>query len=136
MTSTRSTKEDWLKPGATDLAEAVVEDVPVKGQTVKVRGLAAAYANEAQSKAMTMKTGRGQEQTAVFDTHAMDLVKFVHGCVEPTFTYEEAQQVARTHGPSFQKIVEKIDELSGIDSDAMKDVVARFPDSGNGAKEE
>ena len=39
----RSTKDGWLSgPGA--LAEAEVEDVPVKGQSVRVRALPAAFA--------------------------------------------------------------------------------------------
>jgi hypothetical protein len=49
----RSTKESWLQ-GPGDVQEASVEDVPVKGESVLVRGLPAAYSNRAQSEALEL----------------------------------------------------------------------------------
>ena len=121
-----STKAAWLE-GPSDLAEAVVEDVPVKGQSVKVRGLPAQFSNEAQSKALRMVTGNRGEQTATVDVAEMAVIQFQHGCVEPQFTYAEAKKVAERFGPAFHKVVEKIDELSGVDKEAIEEATTRFP---------
>lgn len=126
-----STKAAWLE-GPSDLAEAVVEDVPVKGKSVKVRGLPAQFSNEAQSKALRMVTGNRGEQTAMVDVAEMAVIQFQHGCVEPEFTYAEAKKVAERFGPAFHKVVEKIDELSGVDKEAIEAESARFQDGVEG----
>lgn len=123
-----STKSAWLD-GPSDLAEAVVEDVPVKGQSVKVRGLPAQFSNEAQSKALKMVTGARGEQTAMVDVAAMAVIQFQHGCVEPEFSEAEARKIAEKYGPAFHKVVEKIDDLSGVDKEAIESESARFQDS-------
>lgn len=123
----RSSKKSWLE-GPGDLKEADVEDVPVKGESVRVRGLPAAFSNQAGSEALKMVTGRRGEQTATVDTARMSILQFAHGCIEPTFTVEEAEQVAKKYGPAFNKVVAKIDELSGVDKDAIEDANARFQD--------
>lgn len=123
--SDRSTKDAWLN-GPSDLATAVVEDVPVKGQNVKVRGLPAQFSNEAQGKALKMITGARGEQSATVDVATMAVIQFAHGCVEPEFTLQEAQQVAEKFGPAFNKIVAKIDELSGVDKEAIEAESEKF----------
>jgi len=120
-----SSKADWLE-GPSDLAEAVVEDVPVKGKSIKVRALPAQFSNEAQSKALKMVTGNRGEQTATVDVAAMAVIQFAHGCVEPSFTVQEAQKIAERFGPAFNRVVEKIDELSGVDKEAIEEQTARF----------
>ena len=126
-----STKSAWLD-GPSDLAEAVVEDVPVKGQSVKVRGLPAAFSNEAQSKALKMVTGARGEQSASVDVAVMAVIQFQHGCVDPSFSEQEARKVAEKYGPAFHKVVEKIDELSGVDKEAIEAESAKFQDSVEG----
>lgn len=113
-----SSKSDWLD-GPSDLAEATVEDVPSKGKSIKVRGLPAQFSNEAQSKALKMITGARGEQSATVDVAVMSVIQFAHGCVEPSFTVQEAEQVAKKFGPAFNKVVAKIDELSGVDKEAI-----------------
>ena len=120
-----STKAAWLE-GPGDLAEGVVEDVPVKGQSVKVRALPAQFSNEAQSKALKMVTGARGEQSATVDVAVMSVLQFAHGCVEPKFTVAEAQQVAEKYGVAFNRVVEKIDELSGVDKEAIEEASATF----------
>lgn len=120
-----STKEAWLT-GPTDLQEAVVEDAPVKGDSIRVRGLPAAFSNQASSEALKMITGARGEQTAMVDTMRMSVLQFAHGCVEPTFTVEEAQKVAERFGLAFNRVVAKIDELSGVDKEAIEEANARF----------
>jgi hypothetical protein len=126
-----STKDAWLE-GPTDLAEAVVEDVPVKGQSVRVRALPAQFSNEAQSKALKMVTGSRGEQTAMVDVAAMAKLQFEHGVIEPKFTAAEVSKIAERYGPAFHKVVEKIDELSGVDKEAIEEASARFQDGVEG----
>jgi hypothetical protein len=123
----RSTKEAWLQ-GPSDLREADVEDVPVPGMSIRVRGLSARYSAEVQSQLKL--TQQGREQVAKIDVPAMELLQLVNGCVDPTFTEDEARQLQERYGPAIKKVVEKIDELSGIDKDAIEKVEQRFPAGG------
>jgi hypothetical protein len=128
----RSTKEGWLT-GPGDLEEAEVSDVPQKGQTVKVRGLPATYSNRAASKAMVATTTPKGDQTYTVNTEVMEILQFAYGCVEPKFTEDEARIVAEKYGPAFKRVVAKIDELSGVDKEAIERAEARFPGGGTGS---
>ena len=121
----RATKKSWLE-GPGDLQEADVEDVPRKGESVRVRGLPAAFSNQAASEALKMVTGPRGEQSATVDSARMSVIQFAHGCIDPEFTLEEAEQIAEKYGPAFNKVVAKIDELSGVDKEAIDDANARF----------
>lgn len=125
----RSNKSAWLE-GPGDLKEADVEDVPVAGQSVRVRGLPAAYSNQASSEALELKT-IGRDQIATVNTARLEVLQFAHGVIDPTFTVEEAQQVAERFGPAFKKVIAKIDELSGVDKEAISEANARFPSGGS-----
>lgn len=126
----RSTKEAWLQ-GSGDLEEADVEDVPVSGQSVRVRALPAAFANDAQSKATELKQV-GLDQIVSVDKTKMEALQFSHGVVEPSFTFDEAMAIAQKYGPAFRKVVDKIDELSAIDKQAIEEANATFPARGEG----
>jgi hypothetical protein len=127
----RSNKDAWLN-GPSDLAEADVHDVPVKGQSVRVRGLPAAYSNQATSEALELITGPRGEQTAHVNTEKLEVLQFAHGVIDPVFTVDEARQVAQKFGPAFRKVVEKIDELSGVDKEAIEKTNAAFQSGGSG----
>jgi len=120
-----STKAAWLE-GPSDLAEGIVEDVPVKGESVKVRALPAQFSNEAQSKALKMVTGARGDQSATVDVAVMSRLQFEHGVIEPKFNAAEVKQIAEKFGPAFHKVVEKIDELSGVDKEAIETESAKF----------
>lgn len=120
----RSSKDAWLS-GKGDLEEADVEDVPVKGQSVRVRALPAAYSNQAQSESLVVKNV-GREQIQTVDVAHLEILQFAHGVIEPEFTIDEAKQVAQTFGPAFRKVIDKIDELSAIDKEAIAEAEARF----------
>src|SRR4051812_48703365 len=104
---TRS-KDAWLT-GPGDLAEAVVEDVPVPGQSVLVRGLSAKYPAEVQSQ--LKMTQEGREQIAKIDVASMERLQFQHGCVDPEFSAVESAAIQERFGAAFRKVVAKIDEL-------------------------
>lgn len=123
----RSTKDAWLT-GPGDLKEEDVDDVPVQGQSVRVRGLSARYSAEVQGQLKLITEGR--EQVAKIDVAAMELLQFVHGVVDPQFNESEARQIQEKFGPAFRKVVAKIDELSGIDKEAIEQTEQRFPVGG------
>jgi hypothetical protein len=123
----RSSKQSWLE-GPGDLREADVEDVPVPGESVRVRALSAAYSAEVQGQLKLVTEGR--EQIAKIDVPTMERLQFAHGVIDPQFTPDEVKQIQQRFGPAFRKVVAKIDELSGIDKDAIEETEARFPAGG------
>lgn len=128
-----SSTESWLS-GEGDLAESTVEDVPVKGESVKIRALSATVANGANSSAVTTTEVRGKQEMRV-DGVKLDIIKFCHGVVEPKFNMEQATLVSGKYGPAFNKVVTAINDLSGISEESIKETEARFPDLGEGASE-
>ena len=120
----RSTKDAWLT-GPGDLREADVEDVPVAGQSVRVRALSARWSAAVQGQMKLVQ--EGTEQVARLDVPTMERLQFVHGVIEPQFSEAEAAQVQETFGPAFRKVIAKIDELSGINKDEIENVETRFP---------
>ena len=62
----------------------------------------------------------------------MEVLQFAHGVIDPVFTLDEARQMQEQTGPMFRKIVNKIDELSGVDKEAIEKTEARFPAGGAG----
>lgn len=127
----RSTKSAWMEGG--DLAEADVEDVPVPGNSVRVRALPAAYSNQAASEALKMTQVAGGDQVSTVDTAKLEVLQFAHGVIDPTFSVEDAEHIAQRYGPAFKKVVAKIDELSGVDKEAIQDANARFQGGGASA---
>lgn len=124
----RSTKDAWLN-GPGDLREDEVEDVPVEGKSVRVRGLAAGYSNQAQSEATELKQV-GRDQIVSINAARLEVLQFAHGVIDPQFTVEEAEAISEKYGPAFRKVIAKIDELSGIDKEAIEQASARFPSGG------
>src|SRR5688572_11712579 len=127
MRMARSSKSSWLE-GPGDLEEADVEDVPVEGESVRVRGLAAAYSNDAATEATEVKAVDGAQFVSV-NKSKMEAIQFAHGVIEPEFTYEEALQIAQKYGPAFRKVVDEIDRLSAVNKEAIENAQARFPSS-------
>ena len=126
----RLSKKDLL--AATDLKTREV-DLPTIGGSVEVQGLSAAYSNQAQSEALeTTFTKRG-DQVARVNTSKLEIIQAQHGLVDPALSsYEEAEQFAKNCGPAFRKVIEAIDELSGLDKEAISEAAATFPSSGEG----
>lgn len=112
--------------GASDLAEREVE-LPSIGGSVKVRALPAAYSNEATSQALKLVTGARGEQIATVDTAKLEILQVLHGLVEPRLgSLQEAEQFAQRCGPAFKAVVSAIDELSGVDKEAIEQASATF----------
>jgi hypothetical protein len=123
----RSSKDAWLQ-GPGDLKEADVEDVPVPGESVRVRALSARYSAEVQGQLRLVQEGR--DQVATIDVAAMERLQFQFGVIDPTFTAAEVAQIQERYGAVFRKVVAEIDRLSGIDKEAIEQTEQRFPDGG------
>lgn len=122
----RAKKEDWLE-GTVDLKEAVLEDTPKKGMTTKVRGLSAGFSSQAQTEATETRTDGAQAWVTV-NKAKLEALELFHGLVEPKLdTVREAEMILERWGPAAVKVIEKIDELSAIDKEAIEQAQARFP---------
>ncbi len=128
----RSTKDAWLAPDAGDLEESEVSDVPVKGESVKIRALSATAANGATSQAITTFEDRGQQKMKV-DSVMLDILRFQAGVIEPQFSVEEAKIVSAKFGAAFNRVVNEIVRVSGLNPEAVAETDARFQGSGVGA---
>jgi hypothetical protein len=126
MKMARSTKDAWLSADAGDLEEAEVQDVPVKGQSVKIRALSATAANAATTSAISTEEVRGQTRMKV-DSVKLDILRFAQGVVEPQFSQAEATIISGKFGKAFNKCIREINRLSGIDEDQVQEIEARFP---------
>ena len=124
----RLTKDALLK--ASDISEKEV-NLPTIGGSVKVQGLSAAYSNQAQSEALEMKTTARGDQIATVNTAKLEIIQAQHGLVDPALSsFAEAEKFAQNCGPAFKKVIEAIDELSGLDKEAITEAKATFPRSG------
>jgi hypothetical protein len=83
---------------------------------------------------VTTTTHRGrQEQVARVNTGKLEELQVLHGLVEPKLnSLEEAHELAVKLGPAWRKIVETIDEISGIDKAAIEKSTATFQPGGEG----
>jgi hypothetical protein len=126
----RSSKDAWLT-GPGDLKEADVDDVPVAGESVRVRALSARYSAEVQGQLKLVQDGR--DQVATIDVAAMERLQFQFGVIDPEFTAKEVAQIQERFGSAFRKVVSEIDRLSGIDKEAIEATEQRFPDGGTDA---
>lgn len=123
----RSTKDSWLNSHG-DIREAEVHDVPIPGESVLVRGLSAKYSADVMSQLRMVQQGESQE--AKLDIAKMERLQFLHGVVDPQFTEPEVEQIQEKFGPAFNKVVERVRELSGIDQEAITETEQRFPVGG------
>lgn len=110
---------------ASDLVERDVE-LPSLNDTVRVRSLPAAYSNQAMHEATQMVTVRG-EQTVRIDVAKLEALQVLHGLVDPKLdSVEEAEALAQKLGPSWRRIVTTIDEISGVDKEAIEKANTMF----------
>jgi hypothetical protein len=124
----RLTKDALL--AASDITTKEV-DLPTIGGSVVVQGLSAAYSNQASSEALEMTTTARGDQIARVNTAKLEIIQAQHGLVDPPLSsFAEAETFAKNCGPAFKKVIEVIDELSGLDKEAIVEAKATFPSSG------
>src|SRR5690554_6426905 len=110
----------------TDLEEKTVYIKAFDGEVV-VKPLSAAYASEAQSKAMEFVTV-GNEQVARINTSTLEVLQVLHGLVEPKLNSQlEAETFMKRWGAGAREVVNAIDEASLIDKEAIAATAQAFP---------
>jgi hypothetical protein len=126
--------------GASDLTEREVE-LPSIGGSVRVRSLPAAYSNQAQSEALELVSLPRGGQTAHINTAKLEALQVLHALVEPKLnSLQDAITFSQRCGPAWRTLVEVIDEISGIDKEAIEKTNATFragaPGESGGAGED
>lgn len=126
------TREELL--AASDIKTREVELPSLNGATVRVRGLPAAYSNEANSEALEAVTvqhkGRPQQSMRV-NVVKLEALKVLHGLVEPKLnSIEDANTLSQQIGEAWHTIVKAIDDLSGLDEESVKRTEAMFQHGG------
>jgi hypothetical protein len=112
--------------GASDLREEEVE-LPSIGGSVRVRSLPAAYSNQAMSEALEVSTDQRGRQTATVNTAKLEALQVLHGLVEPKLnSIEDAYTFAQQTGVAWRLVVNKIDEISGVDKATIEKTNATF----------
>lgn len=118
---------------ASDLVERDVE-LPSLNGTVRVRSLPAAYSNQAMQEATQMVTIKG-EQTVRINVSKLEALQVLHGLIDPKLdSVEEAEALAAKLGPSWRRIVTTIDEISGVDKEAIEKANTLFQPGGPGGE--
>jgi hypothetical protein len=128
----RSTVESWVN-GPGDLKEEEVSDVPVPGESVKVRGLPASFSAKLLSRLKVTQEGR--QDVGEVSTEQVQILQFKEGVIEPRFNEDQVRQIADKYGPAFHKVMARINALSEVDEEAIVDADKRFPVGGNGQAE-
>lgn len=119
---------------ASDLREKEVE-LPSLNASVVVQGLGSAFSSQASSEALEMTAVGGEQKTRV-NTVIMEEIQILHGLKEPKLANrEEARQFLEKNGPAARAVIAAIDELSGVDKEAIEAANARFQGSGHGASD-
>lgn len=115
--------EEILERASSDIIEKILP-VPEWGVAVKVRSFTAA-------QSATIRTvGFQQEGEGVnINWPLMEQTQFKMGVVEPAFSEKEVRQLYMKSGRGFQRVIKWLDENSGLDKEAMKEIKETFPGS-------
>jgi len=117
---------------ASDLVEREVE-LDTIGGSVLVRSLPAAYSNQAMSEALEVATGARGQQTARVNTGKLEMLQVMHGMIDPKLnSLDEVLVFAQKCGAAWRKVVDTIDEISGVNKEAMEQTAATFQPGGPG----
>lgn len=116
--------DDILAAAPKDIKEQDVEDV-FGGLIIRVRGLTAAQAAQVKQESFNMR-GRTPE----VGWAQMERLQFQLGVIEPQFTPEQVLMLHRISGPSFNKVIEVLDEISGIGKESLREAQKEFQDRG------
>lgn len=123
----RLKKDAWNK-SSLKTKEVEVEEL---GGSVLVRELPARFSAEVSSKIELIS--RGRDQIAKVDTAVMERLQFAHGVVDddlsPMFSENEVKEIQEKHGRAFKTVIGVIDEISGIDKEAIEKAEATFPEN-------
>jgi hypothetical protein len=127
VTQSYLTGDEMEHNAAADIVEQDVDDV--FGGRVRVRSLTAHQAAKVQQASFKLG-GRGGQDVQVSVTN-LEVAKFQEGVVIPAdLDHNRVMRLYQNSGPSFQKVLNAIDEISGTGEQADKvrsEAKAAFP---------
>lgn len=115
-------------------AEAALENAPSELEEVDVEGV---FGGRIRIRALTAA------QTAIVKQHTVDTqgrsptitwadmerTQFKFGVIQPAFSAEQVRTLQATSGPSWARVIAKLDEISAMDKEALRDAQKEFPES-------
>lgn len=107
--------EELLENAPKDIIEEDVENV-FGGLTVRIRGLTAAQSAHVKQQSFTVSGGR----TPDLAWARMEITQFELGVVEPKLKHDQVLMLHRQSGPSFAKVIGRLDEISGIGKEELR----------------
>lgn len=113
------TPEEALTNAPNDIVEDDVEGV--FGGKVRIRSLTAAQ--QARVKQVSLNLSGRNPDVAWAE---MERTQFQLGVIEPKFTAEQVLMLHRMSGPSFAKVIERIDEISGTNKEELRKAQQEF----------
>ena len=126
----RLSVEEFIERASNDRAEEVLE-LPEIGGSVKIRALSAAHDDRINEQSAEF----GNNGKTKLSMTTMSRLRFQYGVVEPSFTAEQVKKLHIESGPTFQRVVKRINELSGLTEKDSKEAEAAFPEAGGPADE-
>lgn len=104
-------------------ADCIEEDVEgVFGGKVRIRGLTAAQAARVKQESINLS---GRNPDVVWS--AMERTQFELGVIQPQFTADQVRTLHLTSGPSFAKVIARLDAISGMDKEELRNAQKEFP---------
>lgn len=115
--------EDILTAAPKDLKEEVLE-IPEWGYSVEVRSLTAAQSARVKQRGFSFTEGGTDVAWA-----EMEIMQFMMGVRKPKFTEEQVLELHNMSGTGFARIIQWIDENSGINKKALEESRKEFQES-------
>jgi hypothetical protein len=113
---------DQIKSNAPkDLRE---EDVEAFGGKIRIRSLTAAQSAEIEQAGVAMNPTTGRIQMKVVDAIVK---KFELGVIQPEMNSSDVMYLFQQAGPSFMRVIQAIDRISGTEQGEMAKAQAAFP---------
>lgn len=118
-----ATAEQLLENAPKDIIEKDVENV-FGGLTVRVRGLTASQAARVKQLSFNIKGN-----TPEVGWSQMEIAQFEMGVIQPVMAHEQVVMLHRMSGPSFARVIEVLDEISGIGKEELRTARTEFQEA-------
>lgn len=117
------TVEAILKKAPEDIVEELLP-IPEWECSVRVRSFTAAQTSAVKQRGFGFK---GEETLVAWGE--MEIMQFQQGVVEPHFSEDQVRELHLSSGRGFARVIEKLDEMSNIDKEALAKAKEEFPGS-------
>lgn len=115
--------EDILNAAPNDIKHEILE-IPEWGYSVKVRSLTGAQSSRVKQRGFTFNEGGTDVSWA-----EMEVLQFMMGVEQPKFTEEQVLDLHNQSGPGFARVINWIDENSGIDKKKLEEERKQFQEA-------